>query len=200
MRASLFAVVLVGCSKKDASAPVPAPTPVPSIAADAAASRSPVDAGAALVRDSTIVSAPDGAGRMADADHETINGFALGTPSEDVVKALGRPAKQSREETMAATGETVTTWSFHGLELTMSKAEGKYTVNAIGVKPPSTATTSRGIHLGSTRVEVEASYQQSKEDNGADAASLLVGSPFGGELFRFKDGKVSEIFLGAMAE
>ena len=191
---SLMVVCLVACSKKD---PAPAPPPPPAapvvVAIDAAASPDASAPDAAAPGDAS-------SGKLADAEHETIGGFALGASSDDVVKALGPPVKKSKEETMAATGETVATWSWHGLEITMAKQDAKYTVNAIGVKPPSTAATSRGIHLGSTRAEVEASYERTKEDHDADGKSLLVGSVYGGELFTFKDGKLVEIFLGQMAE
>jgi hypothetical protein len=113
----------------------------------------------------------------------------------------------------------VSTWTFDGLEVTMVKQDTSYLVSSIGVKPPSKAATSRGIHLGSTRAEVEASYQPAKDGMGAedksdegrtrssaaggakdDDRSMLVGSPYGGELFTFKNGVVVEIFLGPMAE
>lgn len=184
-------LALLGCSKKDAAPPPPAPVPPP-----AAAAPVPVDA----ARPVDAAPEPDASGKLAEVDHETIGGFALGAPSEDVIKALGPPKKKSKEETMAATGETVSTWSFGGLEVTMVKQDTAYAVSSIGVKPPSTAATSRGIHLGSTRAEVEAQYQRAKDDLGADDKSLLVGSPYGGELFTFKNGVVVEIFLGQMAE
>jgi len=109
----------------------------------------------------------------------------------------------------------VSTWTFDGLEVTMLKQDASYLVSSIGVKPPSKAATSRGIHLGSTRAEVEANYQPAKDGMGADEGrtrssaaggakvdgrSLLVGSPYGGELFTFKSDVVVEIFLGQMAE
>ena len=174
MRAWLL-VALLGCSKKDAAPPpAPAPAPAPAVVAiDAAQAPDAAIAAAPHAAMGAALTAP--AGKLADADHETIGGFALGAPSEDVIAKLGPPKRKSKEETMAATGETVSTWTFDGLEITMLKQDATYVINSIGVKPPSTAATSRGIHLGSTREEVEASYQRAKDGNGADATSLLVG-------------------------
>ena len=191
MRVLLLVLAVAACSKKEAApppppppaAPAPAPAPVPDapVPPDAA----PADASS---------------GKLAAIDGETIGGFALGTDSTDVVGKLGQPGSKSKEETMAATGETVTTWTWKGLAITMMKNGPEYVVNAIHVKPPSTAATSRGIHLGSARSDVEGKYEKAQTDVAADDKSFLVGSPFGGELFTFKDGVVSEIFLGAMAE
>ena len=77
----------------------------------------------------------------------------------------------------------------HGLE-----------VESIGIKAPSTLVTSRGILIGSSKADVKKNYQHSTEGSGNDPNAYLVGSPYGGELFTFKHGKVSEIFLGQMAE
>ncbi len=194
MRASVL-VLALGCGKQDAAPPAAgsaAGSAAPRVAVAIDAATPPVDA----APDATVIDAA--LAKLADADHETIGGFALGASSADVVKALGAPKSKSKEETMAATGETISTWNFNGLAITMAKQDTGYVVNAIGLKAPSTAATSRGIHIGSTRAEVEASYRP--DPNSADAERVLVGSPFGGELFTFKRGVVTEIFLGAMAE
>jgi len=82
----------------------------------------------------------------------------------------------------------------------MLKTKHGYEVGSIGIKAPSTFATSRGIVIGSSKADVEKSYQHSTEGSGDDPSSYLVGSPYGGELFTFKHGKVTEIFLGQMAE
>ena len=45
---------------------------------------------------------------------------------------------------------------------------------------------------------MEAKYQRSQEDDG-DESSFLVGSNYGGLVFRFKGGAVESIALGAFA-
>ncbi len=196
MRGALAVLVVLGCSSKKDVPPAPPPIPAaPAIAIDAAAAPDAVTA-----IDAAVAALDAALGKLSEPDRETIGGFALGASSDEVVKALGQAKSKSKEETMGATGETISTWNFNGLEITMAKQDKGYVVNAIGLVPPSTAATSRGIHLGSTRAEVEASYQVGKDQSGADATRFLVGSPFGGELFTFKAGKVIEIFLGAMAE
>jgi hypothetical protein len=193
MRAVL-ALLLVSCSSKKDAPPAPTPPPAAPVVVPVVVVDAPPPPDAAEI-DAAVAT-----GKLVDVDKETIGGFALGAKSDEVVKTLGQPKSKSKEETMGATGETVATWNFNGLAITMSKQDHGYVVNAIGVKAPSTAPTSRGIHIGSTRAEVEAVYQVGKDQSSKDPASFLVGSPFGGELFTFKKGVVTEIFLGAMAE
>jgi hypothetical protein len=194
MRASVLVLGLaLGCGKQAA-----APPAAGSVSGSPVAVAVAIDAAAPAARDAAAIDAP--LAKLSDADRETIGGFALGASSDEVVKALGAPRSKSKEETMAATGETISTWNFNGLAITMAKQDQSYVVNAIGLKAPSPAATSRGIHIGSTRADVEASYVHGKGETGADAERFLVGSPFGGELFTFKAGVVTEIFLGAMAE
>ena len=93
-----------------------------------------------------------------------------------------------------------------GLSLHMGseKAGGKKAVESITIKAPSKMKTGKGIGIGSPEADAIKAYEGFKSEpdegllNGTDAH--LVGSIFGGMIIYFKDGKVSEIFLGAAAE
>jgi hypothetical protein len=78
------------------------------------------------------------------------------------------------------------------------KTSGPWRVRRIGVSAPSKYATKEGIRIGSTRKEVEAKYQKSKSDSGEPDA-MLVGSPYGGLLFTFKDGVVTGMSIGVFA-
>ena len=60
---------------------------------------------------------------------------------------------------------------------------------------------SRGIHIGSTIVEVTTAYGKVENKEESESGKTFVaGSIYGGVIFTFTDGKVSQIFLGAAAE
>ena len=90
-----------------------------------------------------------------------------------------------------------------GLELGMvsEKRGGPKCIWSITLVRPSTLATSRGIRIGSTEREVRKAYKAvwNREDS-QRSGCFVAGSIFGGIMFRFEDGKVREIFLGAAAE
>ena len=132
-------------------------------------------------------------------NQETIGGIKIGSSQADVIKVLGQPTHKTKAQREEATGDTVTTWKWPGVDIELAKTGKKLRVASIHVTAPSTLATSRGVHIGSSRAEIQAGYRRSK-DKTDDANSYLVGSEYGGELFSFKNDKVVEIFLGAMAE
>ena len=90
-----------------------------------------------------------------------------------------------------------------GVELGMGAydAGGVKEVYSISLTSPSTFKTVRGIGIGSSEAEVEKAYadEKSTEDSRPDEL-FVAGSIYGGLLFNFVDGNVSEIFIGAAAE
>lgn len=131
---------------------------------------------------------------------ETIGGIKIGDASRGVEQMYGEPESRSPEEEVPATGDTIETIKYPGATLVITKgADKSFTVSSIHITAPSGAGTSRGIKIGSPKADVERHYKKSSE-GGDDPNTFLVGSPYGGELFTFKHGKVTEIFLGAMAE
>src|SRR4051812_47329402 len=78
---------------------------------------------------------------------------------------------------------------------------GAKTVATITATAPCALETARGIRIGSSIAEVTKAYKkvQDKEQSVA-GKSFVAGSIYGGVIFSFKDGKVSQIFIGAAAE
>lgn len=83
---------------------------------------------------------------------------------------------------------------------------GPKSVLSITVKPPFSGRTARGIALGDPRdrvVEAYAGYKTEETELDGffpDEDVHLVGSIYGGMIFKFTDLGLSEIFLGAAAE
>jgi hypothetical protein len=189
------AVVVVGC-KKNAEQAGPSPgsgsQAVAAVAADAAVTVAPPDAaapaGPAPIDEDTLL------------DVEAIGPLKLRMPEADVIELLGKPAQRSKVIEEGATGLFVSTWTWDGVAMHMAAEakKGPFKVATISVgKPPH--ATARGIKVGSTLAELEKTYPRSTEEGNNDPSLYLVGSVYGGLLFRLKDGAVTEIFLGAMA-
>ena len=61
--------------------------------------------------------------------------------------------------------------------------------------------TARGIKIGSTEAAVKKAYAKERDKEQTKAGeSFTAGSIYDGVIFTFKDGKVSQIFIGAAAE
>jgi len=135
---------------------------------------------------------------------ERIGGLAIGTPAAAVIKALGQPSKKSKIVHQEADDNYVQTWSFtaQGVEvgMTSGKPGGAQTIDSITVKGASTLKTARGIGIGSTLAELTKAYGAQKNAEDSNAEAFVVGSVYGGVIFRLAGDKVSEIFLGAAAE
>lgn len=122
-----------------------------------------------------------------------------------VEQALGKAESKGKNEEMGATGEWVQNWNYpaQGIELHMGspKKNGAKTVSNIVATGKCALATSKGIKIGSTEAEVKKAYakQQSKEESRA-GETFVAGSIYGGVIFDFKKGKVSQIFIGAAAE
>jgi hypothetical protein len=133
-------------------------------------------------------------------DSEAIGPLKLDMLDADVIKSLGKPKQQSAVVEEGATGEFITEWAFPGISLEMGgeTSSGPFKVRSITVQKPSKFATNKGIKIGSTLAELEKAYARSTENND-DPDQYLVGSVYGGMLFGLANGKVSSIFLGAMA-
>ncbi|HUS31206.1 MAG TPA: hypothetical protein VMZ53_22000 [Kofleriaceae bacterium] len=173
----------------------------------------PVDAAAVAVDTAIADGATAGssdAGVAADKldyehilDWETIGPFKLGMDEANVVKLVGAPKKKAFPVEEGATGEFVSGWEWPALGLTLEMASdrrtGPFHVRSIEIYPPSTYATSRGAKIGMSSAALPALYVRNLDEGREDPRDYLVGSPYGGLLITFKDGKAVSIFLGAMA-
>lgn len=139
---------------------------------------------------------------------ENIGGLRMDLPASKV-KEIMQPteckAKRGAEGLRWEDGLYEQYWDYKkcGISLTMvsEKKGGAKKVNSITVTHPCDFSTKRSIHIGSSEREVIEAYKIFwDKDDSVPGRSFVAGSIYGGLIFRLKDGKVSEIFLGAMAE
>ena len=138
-------------------------------------------------------------------ENEALGKLKLGLKAAEVTALIGKPDSKGKETEWDAIGEWVQEWRFksQGLELNMSSAAkgGAKTVLTITATAPCKLATKRGIHIGSTVAEVTKAYGNVEDKEQRVAGKTFVaGSIYGGVIFTFTEGKVSQIFIGAAAE
>ena len=188
-------LVVVGCKKNAEKSPPSAGSGSQVAAADAPAP---------VVAPATPDAAPSGPAPIDEEkllDSESIGPLKLGMADADVIKVLRAPKRKTPVLEEGATGSFVSDWTWDGVALHMAAdtKKGPFKVASISVgKPPH--ATARGIHVGSTLAELAKTYPRATEEGNDDPNIFLVGSVYGGLLFKLEKDVVTEIFLGAMAE
>ena len=213
MRTWLVVLALAGCKKGQESAPSQGSQGSGSSVQVAPADAQPGDIAtvspdAPVVADALKAAGPAPIDPDKLLDVEKVGPLRWDQPEADVIKALGTPQRKKAPEEEGATGMFVSTWTWPDIDIEMAAdtAKGPWKVRLITVKAPTgpqargplTYATARGIKLGSSRTDVAAAYPESAEGD-KDPNEFLVGSPYGGLLFRFKSGVVAEMLLGPMA-
>jgi hypothetical protein len=81
------------------------------------------------------------------------------------------------------------------------KKGGAKTVFSLTASAGCQLATARGIKIGSPEASVRKVYAKERDkEQTPDGATFVAGSVYGGVIFSFKEGKVSQIFIGAAAE
>jgi hypothetical protein len=139
--------------------------------------------------------------------NEALGDLRLGMAASEVIELLGQPKKKSGIDEEAATGDFVQSWDYPdlGLQLGMaaSSRRGSQSLNSIIARPPCSLQTRRGIGIGSSFELTDQAYGALRDldvSEPNDRNHLVAGSIYGGVIFSFEDGVVSEIFFGAAAE
>lgn len=138
-------------------------------------------------------------------ENERIGGLRLNQPEKELSGIIPCKLGKGKEILEGATGEYVQTWKYPecGIELKMGSGRkgGAKVVESITVKSPSDLATSGGIRIGSTEEEVIKAYGRYRDkETSTKGREFVAGSIYGGMIFHFKNGKVTDIFLGAAAE
>ncbi len=141
----------------------------------------------------------------AQVDREGFGKLALGQKAEMVTSILGKPESKAKDVMWEAIGEYVQEWRYpaQGLTLNMSspKKGGAKTVWSISATKGCSLITARGLRVGSTEAEVRKAYGAVEEkESSVRGESFVAGSIYGGVIFHFEKGRVTEIFIGAAAE
>jgi hypothetical protein len=143
-----------------------------------------------------------------DMATEHLGRLRLGLSERQVNTVMKAEPEKGDVELWGATGEYGQTWFYPSqgifVDVMSSAADGSKTVGSLAIQAPSTLTTQRGIGIGSSHADVLRVYgafrapEYESWPNGED--SFVAGSIYGGLVFTFTEGAVSEIFLGAAAE
>jgi hypothetical protein len=127
----------------------------------------------------TIANTADGA-----EDEYAIDGLPLGLSGDELQSKIGSaPTSKSDLTLEGASGEYVTSWKFEGVEAKLSATaqDLPVTLCALTITAPSA-------------LKPKVNTEESSPDK------IVVGSVFGGMIFKIENGTVSEIFVGAAAE
>ncbi len=135
---------------------------------------------------------------------ESLGGLKLDLPEADLLALLGKPEKKGKDIEWEALGEYVQewTWTKQGVSANMVslKKGGKKKVLMFTATAPFAGATKKGIRIGSTPAEVAKAYGSYRDKEMSTEDAFIAGTVYGGLQFRFKGGKVVEIFFGASAE
>ncbi len=144
-------------------------------------------------------------GEEKNVSSEPFGKLALGQSAESLSKVLGEPEGKGKDTLWEAIGEWVQDWKYSKQGLTVAMASekkgGTKTVFSLTATAGCSLATARGIKIGSPEAAVWKAYakEEDKEESRRGDA-FVAGSIYGGVMFSFKDGKVSQIFIGAAAE
>lgn len=144
----------------------------------------------------------------------SIGGIKLDAVAEDVFQLAGQNGfgilQKGEDQIWEAFGQAVQTWNFPraGISFDMISDEigGPKSVFSITVTAPCDLATGMGIQIGDSKADVIEAYRAYESTNESadgyfrDSDIHLVGSIYGGMIFTFENGQLSEIFLGAAAE
>ncbi len=137
--------------------------------------------------------------------NEAIGALKIGLPRAQAVQVVGSPPKAGRIEEWGADGQFHQKLTFKNagikLGVVSETKTSSQTVESITAVAPCSLTTKSGVHIGSSEAEVIKAYKREHNKEESVPGSLVVaGSIYGGIGFQLKNGKVSQIFLGAAAE
>ena len=138
-------------------------------------------------------------------EKESLGKLKIDQKAADVTALIGKPDSKGKDVEWGATGDWVQEWKFKSQGLTLNMASeskgGTKTILTITATAPCALNTARGIHIGSTIAEVTKTYRNVQDKEQSQAGKTFVaGSIYGGVIFTFTSGKVSQIFIGAAAE
>lgn len=139
---------------------------------------------------------------------EGFGALKLGMVNTGLIKLLGSPDSISTEVFWGADGAYHSHWIYieKGIRVGLSRIGEDSSKNSskmmdrISIYAPCELTTERGIGLNASIEDVKQAYKKAIESTDLQDDYLVAGSVYGGLIFKFKNDRVEEIFLGARAE
>jgi hypothetical protein len=136
---------------------------------------------------------------------ESLGKLKIDIAARQVIQLLGSPDKKSKSIIWEADGLYHQNWYYpkQGITLGMISeiTEKQQRVASIKLVSPSKLKTNRGIGIGNSYNDVVRAYQKEQErENSIPFKHFVAGSIYGGLIFSFENGRITEIFLGSAAE
>jgi hypothetical protein len=136
--------------------------------------------------------------------NERIGNLRIGLSEAKVKQKIDCKLKREPEKFWGADGAYHQKWKYAncGITLGMVSAQKGATksIESITISHPSRLSTKRGIRIGSTETAAMKAYRAEGDRESGKSETFVAGSIYGGIIFQFQNGKVSQIFLGAAAE
>jgi hypothetical protein len=135
---------------------------------------------------------------------EQIGKLQIGLSEQKVKQNINCALKREPEQLWGADGAYHQKWKYVDCGITLGMVSARKgapkSIESITLNSPSRLSTKRNIRIGSDKKAVMKVYKAewNRESNRSDY--FVAGSIYGGLMFQFQNGKVSEIFLGAAAE
>ena len=134
---------------------------------------------------------------------EKIGELKIGLSVSKTINLLGEPSEKSKLELWGADGEYHHTLIYKdkGIEIDIvGENDSIQKIGMITVTEPCTLTTKEKVGIGSSVESIKTAYKNSINPEFTDSTSIVAGSIYGGIIFKIKDDKVNEIFIGAAEE
>jgi hypothetical protein len=135
---------------------------------------------------------------------ERIGSLRIGLSEAKVNQIMNCNLKREPEQFSQVDGAYHQEWKYAncGIVLVMvsDRQNASKSIYSISTSSPSRLSTKRGIRIGSTKTAVIKAYKSEWNRGDGGSENFVAGSIYGGLIFQFENGKVSQIFLGAAAE
>jgi hypothetical protein len=135
---------------------------------------------------------------------ERIGNLRIGLSEAKVKQIINCQLKREPEQFWGADGAYHQQWKYAncGIILGMVSARkgAPKSIDSITISNPSRLTTQRGIRIGGSKKAVMKAYKAEWNRSTNEPNHFVAGSIYGGLIFQFENGNVSQIFLGAAAE
>jgi hypothetical protein len=135
--------------------------------------------------------------------NERIGDLKIGLSVAKTIDLLGEPNERTKKEIWGADGEYHHTMIYKdkGIEIEIvGESDSKQKIALITVTEPCLYKTIENIGIGADNDAVRKAYKDSVNPEFSDSNSIVVGSIYGGLIFKTENNKVKKIILGATAE
>lgn len=135
--------------------------------------------------------------------NESLDNLKIGLLKDDVIKLLGEPNEKTETEFKSTDCEYHQTYMYSTLGIKIDligKNETNKAINTITIKSPCEFQTKKGISIGSSIDQIFKAYKDSINPDFSDSTSIVVGSYFGGIIFKLYHERVISIYFGINAQ